>query len=553
MAPQQGGGLHRAHFAFMRAVLQGLDPVASWRRYLAVADERVDLRMVRATLQWVRDELAAAALREQKPGTARLVLIDARKLLGQDRLPPLEDFAAETGLDEFSEAEQVAAYEQRFGDLATRQRRLQRLVHRQLDTLRWLESLASRPPALGDPVGMWIHPALAGRLAAAGVDTLERLVHHVHALGKHWHRSVRGIGANKAQRITGWLRMQEVALGISLGPHVEQPPAQWSPAVRSGIVPVQFGVVPLEKLQVPDALTGRDGRFRAPRQECRLGANDDLAALAQWLGPPPPGAGHGRADGGASAGHRPYHTYRSYRKEAERLLLWALIERGKALSSLDEADEQAYLRFLLDPQPANRWLGSPAHGRWSPLWRPFAGPLSVDSRRHATRVLRALFSFLVEQRYLEKRLFCTGAGEEESNRMPRERVPTFHPMPGQSTNIRLLLYAATQPSWTLRALCDARLCDVRVHPVHGHWTLSSPDGANTTVLPGPVVTALQAQLRQWGLPASPGLPLHPRWHVLGASEHSPRLRSRPAPSPGDGIRPGTLRDQLRALLSTAAE
>lgn len=546
VASQESNGLHRAHFAFMRAVLQGLDPVASWRRYLAVVDERVDLRMVRATLQWVRDEVAAAALRERKPGTARLVLIDARQLLrGEGPLPPLETFAAEAGLEEFSEAEQVAAYEHHFGNAATRQRRLQRLVSRQLDTLRWLESLASRPPALSDPVAMWLHPVLAQRLASTGIGTLERLVGHVHARGQHWYRSIRGIGATKAQRIVGWLRMQEVALGTAVGPHVEQPSTQWPASVRDAIVPVQFDVVPLEKLQVPEALSGRNGRFRAPRHDCLLEADDDLAALTQWLGPPPPASGTGTPA-------RPYHTYRSYRKEAERLLLWALLERGKALSSLDEADEQAYLRFLLNPLPVDRWLGSPAHGRWSPLWRPFTRPLSTDSSRHAARVLRALFGFLAQQRYLVRPLFGALPPALEDQRSDRKQAQTFKTPADDTARLRVLLYTATRPSWSMRALCDARWCDVRVRPEDGHWTLSAPHGDTSTELPAPLVAALRRQLLRLALPALPGPPLHPRWHLVTASEHSPALRSRPTPPPGSGIQPGTLRDQLRTLLEPAA-
>ena len=68
--------LHRGHFAFMRALAQGLDERASWDRYLRLEGEHTDLRSVRRTIAWIRDEFASAARREQKPGTARLILLD---------------------------------------------------------------------------------------------------------------------------------------------------------------------------------------------------------------------------------------------------------------------------------------------------------------------------------------------------------------------------------------------------------------------------------------------------------------------------------------------
>jgi hypothetical protein len=39
-------------------------------------------------------------------------------------------------------------------------------------------------------------------------------------------------------------------------------------------------------------------------------------------------------------------TYQAYKKELERLLLWAILERGKAISSLNTDDCRAYIKFL---------------------------------------------------------------------------------------------------------------------------------------------------------------------------------------------------------------
>ncbi|MBS0306711.1 MAG: hypothetical protein JSR43_15210, partial [Proteobacteria bacterium] len=42
--------LHVGHFAFMRSVVQGIDPRESWERYFRVAGEATDQRPVRAAI-----------------------------------------------------------------------------------------------------------------------------------------------------------------------------------------------------------------------------------------------------------------------------------------------------------------------------------------------------------------------------------------------------------------------------------------------------------------------------------------------------------------------
>ena len=55
--------LHLGHFAFMRAVVQGLDARSSLDRYLRLEGQYQDVRRVRHTIAWIRDEFAAAARR----------------------------------------------------------------------------------------------------------------------------------------------------------------------------------------------------------------------------------------------------------------------------------------------------------------------------------------------------------------------------------------------------------------------------------------------------------------------------------------------------------
>ena len=74
-------------------------------------------------------------------------------------------------------------------------------------------------------------------------------------------------------------------------------------------------------------------------------------------------------------------TQRSYRKEAERLLLWSILVRSKALSSLAVEDATAYRSFLADR-------------------RPLEGPLTPAALRQSLIILRSLFAFLMSQGYV---------------------------------------------------------------------------------------------------------------------------------------------------------
>ncbi len=153
--------------------------------------------------------------------------------------------------------------------------------------------------------------------------------------------------------------------------------------------------VPLEKLTLPPELDGRMGSNRSYRGSAQIRAQTDLDAVSAWL----------------SRFNHKAHTFSSYRKEAERLLLWAIVERGLPLSSLSHEDLVAYQQFLKDPQPATRWVLSGGHKypRQSPHWRPFAGPLSASSLRQSMVILNGLFAWLVDAGYSQGNPFTLSA------------------------------------------------------------------------------------------------------------------------------------------------
>ena len=394
--------LHNGHFAFMRALAQGLDERASWDRYLRLEGEHTELRTVRRTIAWIRDAFAAAARREHKPGTARLILLDPDRFDSQPARPTLAKFALARGLEEFSEADQLEAYEEAYpvtgragqgGSHSTSRRA--RVIARQLEALRWLQGLVAQEPRPGDSVAGWLHPTLAQRLERVDVPTLSSLVERINGLGARWWVQVPGVGERKAARILEWLQANEEVLGLRVGAHGSQPRAQLAPATLAAVVPAATALRPFEKFLLPAGLDGRAGRFRAPPEKCLLAAANDHEAIGAWLASK---RSADRAGGGGGGAGCLSPTQRAYRKEAERLLLWAILERQTALSSLSVEAAADFQVFLADPPAA--WCGPRHHQRWSAMWRPLEGPLAPMALRQALIVVRGLFAFLVSQGYV---------------------------------------------------------------------------------------------------------------------------------------------------------
>ncbi len=138
---------------------------------------------------------------------------------------------------------------------------------------------------------------------------------------------------------------------------------------------------PTIEFAIPELLDGGQGSNRSRSGVCQLNASNDIEAVRAWL---------------AEYADTP-HTLRSYRKEVERLLLWATRARGKALSSLTREDVLAYEAFLADP--GDEWMNRelPRHGSNRRL---FERALSAGSVRHAMGIVSGLFGYLVEAGYL---------------------------------------------------------------------------------------------------------------------------------------------------------
>lgn len=391
------------HLAFFRGYLEGLDLTLLAKRYLETAGAaQSELQVAKDALRWIRGQLMQAARRQGHFTDARLILIEPEKLNAPSSrvIPSLDEFREEHDPHEmYSEAELLALFHEEYGDIKAGDRRTlrnERLRRRQLAALSELEKLLDAKPALSDKVEGWLNQNVAQRLQASGLQTLGDLVTRINTRGYRWWTQVPRLGEKTAVQLVAWLRTEPVsqALGVRLRVQASSKTRQLSRDVLQADRPKEFGIVPLEYLALPPEFDGTRGSNRGAA--CTLAARRDDEVVRAWLNLKSPESS----------------TWRSYRKEAERFLLWAVMEQRRPLSSVVPEDCKAYRIFLtqlgvVDEEnwsfriPADRWLGPRGTDRWSPAWRPFEGPLSSSSRNLAITIIASMYRWLTANGYLQ--------------------------------------------------------------------------------------------------------------------------------------------------------
>lgn len=432
--------LTRPHFAFYRGYLDNVDLRTLASLYLEnvaeSGDEETDLRIVRSSVKWIREQLVVAAKRSQVSRSARLLQIKPESLrISHGNVPTLEEFREERDPHEmYSEETLLAFFQETYGSTARQARlaeRNDRLRRQQRNALAQLEDLADADPKLTDRVDGWLDPMLATRLRDAGIHTLAELIAKIHAHGYRWYSKVPRVGEKAAAQIVRWLTTPAVSDALDVTLHVRAVTKRRDlPAVVPAMNPARTAIVPLEEFLTPPELDGSDGSNRGER--CLLRARNDHEAVEAWLSLLKPGS----------------HTFRSYRREAERFLLWCIMEKRKPLSSMSIEDCRDYRDFLwylgstvevrlvsptllpspgeaADPRasatyrkpptvtvfeteywhtrftlPQQRWIGPHGTPRWSELWRPFEGRLSPSSQTLALVIVKSMMQWLTDQHYL---------------------------------------------------------------------------------------------------------------------------------------------------------
>ncbi len=380
------------HFAYLRALAEGIDSDTAARLYLGL-EHGHQLRTLHRDLV---EQLRALA---RRAGDRRWRVIGLRLQAGpaastalpsppQARtLPDLDTWAEQQGLDGWTQAELLELYQQALGQAPpsfkadpkadpeavthaaaarTSQRRLERasrLRKHQLAALAELERSLVTPAAGHDPLDAWFEPAPSARLLRAGFVTLDDLRRAI-ALGGRWYKGMPGIGPVKAERIASLLaQLLPAAAPSAVAPHV-----------AGG-----FRLSAVQRL----ALDGSAGSNRSPHP-ARIQAGNDLEAIDAWI----------EARAGSPA------TEKVYRREAERWLLWCVLERGKAMSGAGPEDCVAYMDFLNRVPEA--WMSRRKAARHDLGWTPFRGQPGLAARRLAVTVLRLMCQWLAHQaRFLD--------------------------------------------------------------------------------------------------------------------------------------------------------
>ncbi|MEX3555537.1 MAG: site-specific integrase [Burkholderia gladioli] len=391
--------LTRQHFALYRGWLEGATIEGL---HTAYGEPGTDVRVTRRLVATLRDALAIGARRARDIEAAHLLRlkpgsIPPAELHGRDDTPSLDNYRAQIDPDGvYGEAELLELYRADFPAeksprVDRKIARNARLRARQAAALARMERALAEAPSPDHPLDGWFEPALAARLTATGLSTLADLLALIRRRRHRWYAAVPRLGPKGAQRVTAWLSLHAASLGEELSVLAITPRRQLTAGHPALARPPQVGtsvdVVPLESLRVPNELDGSRGLNRAPLPAHQASLNTDLDAINAWI---------------SICGSRSEHTARAYRREAERLLLWAVIVKRKPLSSLNTLDCGEYInQFLADPQPAGRWIGKGKAERFDPAWRPFAKPLPEGSRETARKLLSALCGWLVRQQYLQ--------------------------------------------------------------------------------------------------------------------------------------------------------
>lgn len=499
--PANAGHVRRLgphHFAYLRAVAEGLAPAECARRYLGIEHGHQAISAHRETVDAVR-----AVARRSGDSAWRLIGLSL-KAGGADagavgsEPPALLDFAAERGLDGFSEAEVLALYADAW-PTDRRSARGQRLRRRQLELLRRLESLAAETPLASDLVSGWFDETTAGKFLAAGIVSLGELGARI-SVGGRWYAALPAVGPAKAGRIAAHLATllpREAAKPKPLFALAATPALFHMPAISGADSPP-------DSTALNERTQGWDGMPAAALPSTSLlHVASDLEAVQSWIK--------------ARAGSVP--TARAYQREANRLLLWLRYERqGAALARMSAGDCGAYLAFLQNI-PA-RWISRARAKPGTPGWAPFRGALSHGSCRQAIVIVASMFAWLQSAQYLSANpwgLVNQKTGDDKNERMLDSKafseaamseilryIERQVPSPSRA-RIRFILLFVEAVGLRSAEILQARLGDFRREPEGWPgWVMQvRGKGAKNRIaaVPGQALEALQRYLAARGLGA----------------------------------------------------
>lgn len=317
-------------------------------------------------------------------GPQSLVELDIEQLLNVE---PVSKASHDSGVAAGETANQVVFAE------ALAAKSLSQRVEIQLAAIKWLEERLGKRPARNHQISQWVKLDSAQRqaLREVGVVSLGDLVDWMSLQGERWVKKLPGYGVSRGRSLVQWLGRWpiEPRQGLKPLPFLEGSPTPSTGRALSTsggtgtISSTGRGLAPLMAMDWPVSLNGASGEFRSPSANS-LSAHNDQEAVQAWF---------------RLLKDKSPHTQAAYRRAIERLILWAVHERGLALSSLTELDMQDFKEFLCHP-PAH-WVQEPKadRGREARTWRPLKGPLNQVSLNVTFAAVSAMYAHWMESRY----------------------------------------------------------------------------------------------------------------------------------------------------------
>lgn len=476
--------LGKHHFAHLRAVAEGIPVSECAERYLGIDHGNQAKSAHDQTVGAVR-----AVARRHGESAWRLIGLTIKVVGasgGPTARPSLDEFISERDLDGWSESEVTAMYLEAYPDDPKVSRR-GKLRDKQLMLIQHLETLSAEQPQLSDMVTGWFDDLTAKKMIGAGITSLGDLHQQIHT-GGVWYRNMPGIGKTKAERIQTHLKI--------LLPEAQAP------------VKVLFRIHDVGTINPPPEENGRAEHGwdlvhlpEAPRSQApspaMISATTDLEAIEEWIK--------------ARCGSAP--TARSYRREAQRLLLWLQNARqGRGFAQMLADDSKSYQLFLADI-PAH-WISRTRAKPGEPGWAPFRDQLDKRSQHQALVIVSSLFSWLNKVGYLRNNPWAvinTKAGDDKNRKMLdskafseaaiNEFIDYLHKQPPSPSRDRMIFIVRFTEAVGLRSaeLLGAKLSDFQLEPegwilqVHGKGSKN-----RLATVPKQAYLALQEYLQSRG-------------------------------------------------------
>ncbi|WP_019576773.1 tyrosine-type recombinase/integrase [Curvibacter lanceolatus] len=311
-----------------------------------------------------------------------LVELDIEQLLSAEPTPtPSHDSGVAAG-----ETANQAVFAEALAAKSLSQR-----VEIQLAAIKWLEERLGKRPVRNHQVSQWVKLDSAQRqaLREVGVVSLGDLVDWMSLQGERWVKKLPGYGVSRGRSLVQWLSRWpiEPRQGLKPLPFLQGKSTQSTGRALSAVAGTEIGagggLAPLMAMDWPVSLNGASGEFRSPSANS-LSAHNDQEAVHAWF---------------RLLKDKSPHTQAAYRRAIERLILWAVHERGLALSSLTELDMQDFKEFLC--HPPLHWVQEPKadRGREARTWRPLKGPLNQVSLNVTFAAVSAMYAHWMESRY----------------------------------------------------------------------------------------------------------------------------------------------------------